>query len=129
MSGVTKLVPAVIALIAEDAVELQEGARRTHGPVKSPGLAPAITSIVPEGAIGRHEQLQCLLVCGGSGRKPMCSRISMPPDGRSLARKSACLRLRSSVGCGAEHGHEIAKTLLDLPAVGCEVERIDCCMP
>ena len=43
--------------------------------------------------------------------------------------KGACLRLSPSVGGGAEHGHEIAKALLDLPTVGREVERVHCRMP
>ena len=43
--------------------------------------------------------------------------------------KDRGLRLRPSVGSGAEHGHEITKALLDLPAISREVKRVHCRMP
>ena len=49
--------------------------------------------------------------------KPSLPAIAPPAKG-------ARLRLCPGVGGGAEHGHEIAKALLDLTAVGREVERI-----
>src|SRR3546814_14725078 len=55
--------------------------------------------------------------------------LHTPLTAEASSAKGAGLRLGPSVGCGAQHGHEIAKVLLDLPTVGSKVECVHCRMP